>query len=179
MDVVRMNVTALRGRVEVRSTPGEGTTVILRLPFTVAIINAFVVDVAGQLFGLPMDDVEECVDGARLAGEAAEGIMNFRGEALPYVRLRALWKLASAPPTREDVVVRHDGGRAGLVVDALHGSAQTVIKPLGRVLDRTPGIAGSAITGAGQIALIVDVPALLSGVSRARAAAQASNAGRR
>lgn len=165
MDVVRRNVETLRGTVEVESVPGRGTTVTLRLPLTLAIIQGFRVDVAGDVYVVPLDAVAECLDlaGAE-AGEqsGSEGVMQLRGQPLPFLRLRSLLRLGGAPSRRESVVVVGQGAqRVGLAVDALLGESQVVIKPLGRALRGLPGLSGSAILGDGRVALILDVPGLL------------------
>jgi two-component system chemotaxis sensor kinase CheA len=89
-------------------------------------------------------------------------VINLRGQPLPDLRLRGLFHPHGAPPRRENiVVVKYDGGQAGLVVDALYGESQTVIKPLGRLFQGLAGISGSTILGNGRVALIPDVPSLL------------------
>jgi two-component system chemotaxis sensor kinase CheA len=89
-------------------------------------------------------------------------VLLLRDEIIPFVRLRRLFGLGGAAPERENVlVVQHDGVKAGLAVDALHGAGQTVIKPLGNYFDEVPGIAGSSILGSGRVALVLDVPELL------------------
>ena len=89
-------------------------------------------------------------------------MLNLRGRTLPYVRLRELLEQEGTSPSRESiVVVRYEGAEAGIVVDALLGQAQTVIKPLGKFLQGLRGISGSAILGSGEVAFILDVPALL------------------
>jgi len=165
LDVVRRNIQALRGSVGIRSRAGEGTTIIVRLPLTLAIIEGFGVAVGDETYVIPLEAVAECLE---LPAEAAEdgegrGIISLRGGALPYVRLRRLFAVAGVARREHVVVVRRDdGAQAGLVVDDLHGETQTVIKPLGRLFRRLPGIAGSAILGSGRVALILDVPALLA-----------------
>ena len=170
MDVVRRNLEQLRGSASVHSTPGEGTRITLRFPLTLAIIQGFRVQVGGETYVLPLEAVTECLD---LPPEAqgrgrASGVFNLRGAGLPYLRLRSHFGLAGAPPERECVVVvQHEGGQAGLAVDALLGEGQTVVKPLGRLFRRLPGVAGSAILGDGRVALILDVPALMRRVLEA------------
>src|SRR5262249_27740059 len=89
------------------------------------------------------------------------GVATLRGAALPYVRLRDHFGLPPAPSARESVVVtRHEGSELGLVVDALYGESQAVIKPLSRLLGDVPGISGCTILGSGRVALILDLPAL-------------------
>jgi two-component system chemotaxis sensor kinase CheA len=165
MDVVRRNIEALRGGIAVESQPQAGTTLTVRLPLTLAIIQGLAVGVGDESYIVPIDDVVECLElpaGADRAG--AQGVIPLREQALPYLRLRHLFEVPSAPPSREYVVVvRHAGGVAGLAVDTLHGESQAVIKPLDEVFRRQPGIAGSTILGDGRVALILDVGLLLDG----------------
>jgi two-component system chemotaxis sensor kinase CheA len=171
MDVVRRNVETLRGSVAIESRPGEGTTVIIRLPLTLAIIEGFGVGVAGETYMIPLDAVTECVElpsGAR-EGDDGQGVFSLRGEALPYVDLRHHFGLEGEPAERREVVVvRHGAGRAGLAVERLYGETQTVIKPLGALFQGLPGIAGSSILGTGRVALILDVEGVLRRVVEER-----------
>jgi two-component system chemotaxis sensor kinase CheA len=165
LDVVRRNVQALRGTIAIRSRHGRGTVITLRLPLTLAIIDGFAVGVGGETYVLPLDSVAECFE---LPAGAAEdgrggGVLDLRGSALPYLRLSELVGGAASGGRQHVVVLRPDEGRvAGLVVDELYGDAQTVIKPLGRLFKELPGIAGSAILPSGRVALILDVPTLIS-----------------
>ncbi|HUW76164.1 MAG TPA: chemotaxis protein CheA [Gallionella sp.] len=164
MDVVRRNIESLRGTVDLDSEEGRGTTVRIRLPLTLAIIDGFLVGVGGAAYIVPLDMVLECVD---LAGEAQQdsrdhNYMNLRGEVLPFVRLRDQFDVEGKAGRRENVVVvRYGGQKAGLVVDELLGEYQTVIKPLGKVFSGTRGIGGFTILGSGEVALILDVPSLI------------------
>jgi len=164
MDVVRRNVEALRGSVTVASREGQGTTFGIRLPLTLTIIDGFGTVAGGETYVVPTEAVIECLELPRADGEGVDGrtVINLRGEPLPCLRLRDHFALPGGGAARENVVVvRHEGGRAGLVVDALLGERQTVIKPLGPLFRALPGIAGSAILGSGRVALILDVPGLL------------------
>ncbi len=164
LDVVRRNVEALHGTVGVASEPGRGTTVTMRLPLTLAIIQGFRVRVGQELFIIPMDSVVECVDlpASERNGSDLSGILNVRGEPLPYLRLRRHLDVGGALPERESVVVvRYGASTAGLTVDELLGESQTVIKPLGPLFQGVPGVAGSSIMGDGRVALILDVPGLM------------------
>lgn len=159
MDVVKRNITALRGTVEIDSTAGLGTTISVRLPLTLAIINGFQVGVGKSVFVVPLDVVEECVE---FTPDYSSDYIDLRGSVLPYVRLRALFALGGKTPARESIVVIRQGTqRFGLVVDTLLGEWQTVIKPLSRVFAQVKGISGSSILGSGDVALILDVPSLL------------------
>jgi two-component system chemotaxis sensor kinase CheA len=162
MDVVRRNVEALRGSVAIESARGVGTTISLRLPLTLAIIAGFRVQVGAETYILPLDTVAECVELPRGAAPGRAGVMELRGRPLPFLRLREVFELGGEPPPRENVVVvRHGGAGAGLVVDALLGESQTVVKPLGRMFQAVRGVSGSAILGDGRVALILDVAGLL------------------
>ncbi len=159
MDVVKRNITALRGSVAIASEPGHGTTVTVRLPLTLAIINGFQVSVGKSVFVVPMDVVDECVE---FSVEPGHDYTDLRGQVLPFIRLRELFEVSGAPSTRQNiVVVRHAGQKFGLVVDGLMGEAQTVIKPLSKMFAQVRGISGSSILGSGDVALILDVALLM------------------
>jgi len=161
MDVVRRNIEALRGTVDVSSQEGIGTRFTLRLPLTLAIIDGFLVGVDKAAFVIPLEMVVECME---LSSTRADlDYLNLRGEILPILRLRKLFEVTSEQPSRENVVVVKAGERkAGIVVDVLQGEFQTVIKPLGEIFRHLRGISGSTILGSGDAALILDVQALLS-----------------
>ncbi|MCP3136449.1 chemotaxis protein CheA [Pyxidicoccus xibeiensis] len=163
MDVVRRDIEALRGTVALCSQEGRGTTVTLRLPLTLAVIQGFAMGVGDQVYVVPIELVQECIElppGAS-AGEEA-GVMSLRGQALPYLRLRHVLGLGGTAPARENVVVlRHPDGVVGLAVDELQGEGQRVIRPLGRLFQDTPGISGSTILGDGRVGLILDTPTLV------------------
>lgn len=161
MDVVRRNIEALRGSVHIDSMPGQGTNMSIRLPLTLAIIDGFLTGVGDAAYVVPLDLVEECIE---LSSEAADrNYLNLRGEVLPFIRLRQQFNHSGQLRRRQSVVVvRYAGKRAGLVVDELMGEFQTVIKPLGPVFAHLKGIAGSTILGSGEVALILDVPALIA-----------------
>ena len=158
MDVVKRNITALRGAVSIDSRPGQGATVTIRLPLTLAIINGFQVAVGESVFVLPLDAVEECIE---FRSDTGHDYTELRRKVLPFIELRKLFKVSGHPSSRQSlVVVRHGNQRFGLVVDRLLGEAQTVIKPLASMFSHLHGISGSSILGSGEVALILDVPAL-------------------
>jgi two-component system chemotaxis sensor kinase CheA len=168
MDVVKRNIAALRGTVDLESRPGQGTTTRIRMPLTLAIIDGFLVGVEKSSFVVPLDMVIECVELNDSHREASRDrhYINLRGEVLPFIRLRELFAVSGRPPRRENVVVVQYGGlKAGLVVDQLMGEFQTVIKPLGKIFSHIRGIGGSTILGNGEVALIIDVPGLVQQVS--------------
>ncbi len=159
MDVVKRNITALRGSVGISSREGLGTTVSVRLPLTLAIIDGFLVKVGESIFVVPLDMIDECIE---FGSEPGHDWCNLRGEVLPLVSLRRFFEIDAPAPRRESVVVIHHAGqRAGLVVDALLGEFQTVIKPLSRVFQQVKCISGSTILGTGAVALILDIAELL------------------
>jgi two-component system chemotaxis sensor kinase CheA len=169
MDVVKSNVTALRGTVEIDSQPGRGTQVRLRLPLTLAIIDGFQVGIGSSNFVIPLDLVEECVEITEGAGAGAP--FDLHGSVLPLIRLREMFEIPGRPERRESVVVvRGAGDRVGIVVDDLLGELQAVIKPLSRLFKQLQGIAGSTILGSGRVALILDVPGLIERTRLASAA---------
>ena len=176
MDVVRRNIEALRGTVQVESEPGKGVAVTMRLPLTLAIIDGFSVEVGGDTYVLPLHAVLECLTlPAQERGNGALGLINLRGEPLPYIRLRDRFEIDAPPALRENIVVVAGSGiKAGLAVDTLLGPRQVVIKPLGKTFQHVPGIAGSAILGNGRVALIVDVAGLLRDLQSALAGRGAS-----
>jgi two-component system chemotaxis sensor kinase CheA len=163
MDVVKRNITALRGTVEVHSEPGQGTRVCIRLPLTLAIIDGFQVAVGLSQFVIPLDLVEECVELESDAGAAGEiGHISLHGSVLPLIRLHDMFDIRQKPGRRQSVVVvRSAGKRVGIVVDELLGELQAVIKPLSRLFSQLQGIGGSTILGTGRVALILDVPGLV------------------
>ena len=171
MDVVKKNIEALRGEIELSSVEGRGTTIRLRMPLTLAIIDGFLVGVGERSFVIPLDMVVECADHAPSDSSSVRGtsIVNFRGQPLPLVRLRDHFALPGTSGTggRENiVVVEYAGRRAGILVEKLHGEFQTVIKPLSKLFSKVPGVGGSTILGSGEIALILDVPALVQRIER-------------
>jgi two-component system chemotaxis sensor kinase CheA len=164
MDVVRRNIEALRGTVTIRSVEGSGSTIDIRLPLTLAIIDGFLIGAGGTKFIFPLEAVVEVIE-ARSSAMAADSrgrtCVELRGRVLPVVDLRALYALDSAPPPRVSVVVINaDGRQYGVMVDALLGQHQTVIKPLSRMFRSLRGISGSTILGSGEVALIFDVNSL-------------------
>lgn len=164
MDVVKRNIQALRGTVDVDSQEGEGTVVRIRLPLTLAIIDGFLVGVGESSYVVPLDMVLECVElsAADRAAASDRNYLNLRGEVLPYLRLREQFGIGGKAGRRENVVVVQYGAcKVGLVVDELMGEFQTVIKPLGKMFAGVKGVSGSTILGSGGVALILDVPSLI------------------
>ena len=159
MDVVKKNIQALRGTVEVLTEEGSGSRFVIRLPLTLAIIDGFLVGVDKSSYVIPLEMVVECLELQNISQD--RNYLNLRGEVLPFVRLRELFEIDGERPARENVVVVKSGSqKAGIVVDVLQGEFQTVIKPLASIFRHLRGIGGSTILGSGDVALILDVQAL-------------------
>ncbi|MCG8312146.1 MAG: chemotaxis protein CheA [Pseudomonadales bacterium] len=169
MDVVRKNIEALRGSIEIDSVLKQGTTMRIRLPLTLAIIDGFLVKVGGSSYVIPLDLVVECIELKQHVASQTEdqNYINLRGEVLPFVRLSELFGNSSTVNNRESIVVVQYGSvRAGLVVDELLGEFQTVIKPLSKIFESLIGIGGSTILGSGEVALILDIPSLVQRIEK-------------
>jgi two-component system, chemotaxis family, sensor kinase CheA len=171
MDVVKSNIEALRGTVSVASQLGQGTTVTIHLPLTLAIIDGFMVEAQKERYIIPLNMVEECVemDNNEWHIDDVQHYVNLRGEVLPYLRLGTFFRNNQnldqdkvASKQRESlVIVRVGQAKAGFVVDELHGENQTVIKPLGKLFENLKGIGGATVLGSGDVALILDVHGLI------------------
>lgn len=174
LDVVRRNVEALHGAVEITSEEGCGTTITIRLPLTLAIIDGFSVLAGNDTFIVPQQYVIECTElTAAHTKSGSSGILNLRGSALPFIRLRDVFGQPAKTSARENVIVVKVGEfHAGIAVDRLLGGMQAVIKPLGKVFGGVSGIAGSTILGDGRVGLIIDVPGLLQGTMQSGLRAQ-------
>jgi two-component system, chemotaxis family, sensor kinase CheA len=169
MDVVRRNVEDLHGTVDVESVEGMGTTIELRLPLSLSVIDGFWVDVSGTDYVLPLDDVIECLElpPERRVRTEGDGIIDLRGEPLACLNLRdVLDPGGPGRPLEQVVVVRHRSSRVGLGVDAIRGERQTVIKPLGRLFRSVAGISGSTMRPDGNVAFVIDIARLLRSTGR-------------
>ena len=178
MDVVRRNIESLRGTIDVESEIGVGTTIRIRLPLTLAIIDGFLVGVEEASYVIPLDMVIECVELSEedRMSSLDRNYINLRGEVLPFIRLREMFQHAGESVSRENiVVVQYAGKKAGIVVDELMGEFQTVIKPLGKIFSQLSGISGSTILGSGEVAVILDVSALVARASEAETGSMLTN----
>ncbi|MEO5329736.1 MAG: chemotaxis protein CheA [Magnetococcus sp. THC-1_WYH] len=160
MDVVRRSIDALRGSIEVASELGKGTTITLKLPLTLAIIEGLLVKVADELFVLPLAAVEECVELSRtdIANAHNRHVINVRDEIVPYIRIRDRFDIPGEAPEIEQIVISDvDSKRTGFVVDSVIGQHQTVIKSLGKNFEHSEEFSGATILGDGTVALILDL----------------------
>lgn len=165
MDVVKRTISRLRGTIELASEPGQGTTVRLRLPLTLAIIDGLLVEVGGEHYTVPLASVEECVELPEDLATARGGssFINIRGSLVPFLRLRSLFALEPlAPEFQKLVIVSSPAGRVGLAVDRIVANNQTVIKQLSRLHSGLKSFSGATILGDGTVALILDVAQLVS-----------------
>jgi len=170
MDVVRQRVDSLRGSIDVASKSGLGTTVTLRLPLTLAIIDGLLVTIGDAFFVLPLANILECIELTRAGIEAANGkhIANVRGEIVPYIRLREHFNIGTPRPEIEQImIVQTEQGRYGFVVERVLGDCQTVIKNLGRFYRHVQLVSGATILGDGTVALILDPERLAQDAVRA------------
>jgi two-component system, chemotaxis family, sensor kinase CheA len=170
MDVVRQKVESLRGSIDVASEPGAGTTITLRLPLTMAIIDGLLVAVGDACFVLPLATTLECVELTREDVERAAGkhAAYVRGQIVPYICLREHFHLSGRAPAIEQIMlVETSEGRFGFVVDRVLGDCQTVIKSLGRVFRHVQVVSGATILGNGTVALILDPDRLVQDAIRA------------
>jgi two-component system, chemotaxis family, sensor kinase CheA len=165
LDVVRDSVRALRGSLTVESTPGKGTSFIFRLPLTLALIDGLLVETAGGKFVVPLAQVEECVslNGTSPALARERPCVSVRGELVPMISLRTLFRTNGALPARQELLLtRHAGQRVGVAVDRLVGRVQAVIQSLGEGLHGLTRFSGATILGDGSVSLILDLSALVS-----------------
>lgn len=166
MDVVKTKITQLNGTVFVHSTPGEGSQVVIKVPLTLAIMPTLMVMQGKQAFAFPLVSVNEIfhLDLSRTNTVDGQEVVIVRDKAIPlfYLKDLLLPGFSSSEQTEGHVVILTVGNqRIGCVVDQLIGQEEVVIKPLGKMLQGTPGMSGATITGDGRIALILDVPGLL------------------
>jgi two-component system, chemotaxis family, sensor kinase CheA len=164
LDVVKGAVESLRGSISINSVRGEGTTITIKLPLTLAIIESLLVRVGTDCFVLPLSLVEECIELTRSDVARAHGrhLVTIRDRIVPYIRLRDRFGVFSATPDIEQIVITEvEGKRVGFVVDHVIGGHQTVIKSLGKVFRDVAGVSGATILGDGTVALILDIPQLL------------------
>ena len=164
MDVVSRTMDALRGRIDVTSRPNMGTTVTLRLPLTLAIIDGMLVRVGSNRYSIPLSAVEECVELPAEVAESTSGrnFLSIRDELVPFLRLRELFETKEPEEIHQKVVIVSAGEqRMGLVVDQILGNTQTVIKSLSRLHADIETFAGATILGDGAVALILDIVQLM------------------
>mgnify|MGYP001251453861 CR=1 FL=1 len=160
MDVVKRTIDGMRGSIDLVSTPGAGTTVRLRLPLTLAIVEGLLIRIGDERYSIPLAAVEECVELPQSAdaGSKRRSFLNIRGSLVPFLRLHDLFGLETPPDEHQKVVIVSSGNtRVGLVVDQILGNQQTVIKQLSKLHASLKTFSGATILGDGTVALILDI----------------------
>jgi two-component system chemotaxis sensor kinase CheA len=174
MDVVRTNLKKVNGSVELQSRVGHGTTVLMHLPLTLAVLPVLLVQVADEIYALPLRAIVETTRLSAASVHLVDGreIVCLRNETLPLVRLRSLCSTKFAQPAAEEkiVVVAAAERRIALLVDHLAGQESTVIKPLASYLHDCVGIAGATVSGDGRVRLVLDPGGLLTWAANSVAA---------
>ena len=164
MDVVKRGIENLRGSIEIESEKGKSTTIVLKLPLTLAIIDGLMVDVADDFYIMPLSAIEECIELTRadVAKDHGRHMIKVRDRIVPYLRLREIFSMTGQLPEIEQIVIAEvEGERMGFVVDHIKGQHQTVIKNLGKMYHNIRGVSGATILGDGTVALILDLPQLV------------------
>ena len=162
LDVVKSKIEALGGDIEARSVLGEGSNFIIRLPLTLAIIQALMVEVGKEKYAIPLGSIQtiEDVELSDIKYVQSKEVINLRGTVIPLVRLEEVLDvepLEEKPESLTVVIVTKGDKKAGMVVDNLIGQQEIVIKPLGKYINTNKMIGGATILGDGEVALILDV----------------------
>jgi two-component system chemotaxis sensor kinase CheA len=166
LDVVKSNIEQLGGDVEVKAKLGEGSTFIIRLPLTLAIIQSLMVVVGDEKYAIPLGNIQtiESIRPDEVKAVQQKEVINLRGNIIPIIRLNEILDCQSAKAEDEDlvvVIVKKGDKQAGLVIDELTGQQEIVIKSLGKYIQRSKVISGATILGNGEVALIIDPNALI------------------
>ncbi|HBO45776.1 MAG TPA: hypothetical protein DD670_18000 [Planctomycetaceae bacterium] len=184
MDIVKSRIESLNGTAELKSSPGEGTTVTIKLPLTLAILPSLMVDVQREVFAIPMESVSEIVRarGSEVATVHGMPAARVRGRVVSIVRLDEVFQWNSTWAGRSDdssgdvtlVIVRERDEEIGLVVDRVIGEEDVVIKSMSENYRNVPGIAGASVLGDGRVSLILDTAAVIAMSARPNLAVVAS-----
>lgn len=166
LDVVKSKIESLSGDVEVKTKLGEGSTFMIRLPLTLAIIQALMVEVGGEKYAISLGSIQtiEDIAPAEIRFVQNKEVINLRGDIIPLIRLNEVLDIASTKGPEDNLIVaivKKGDKLAGLVVDELMGQQEIVIKSLGKYINKSKVISGATILGDGEIALIIDANALL------------------
>lgn len=166
MDVVKKNIEALRGTVEVDSILGSGTKITLKLPLTLAIIDGLLVNINGQFFIIPLSIVQECIEHLEnKKRKSGRKIIKVRDELVPYLKLRDIFGIwGDEPEIQQIVIIEMDDRKIGFMVDSVIGDHQTVIKSLGKSFKDIECISGASVLGDGSVALIIDVAKIYASI---------------
>jgi two-component system chemotaxis sensor kinase CheA len=180
MDVVRRDIEALNGLIDIDSAMGRGTRFSLRLPLTLATFRGLLVESAGTAYAIPLSYVQETVrpEPGAISTVMGRRVLNLRGSVMPLLPLRDICRVSGAAPAPGSepflVIVRAGERTVAIAVDALVEQQEIVVKSLGGHVGQTPGVAGASILGDGQVVLILDVPALIKSAAQREALARAA-----
>lgn len=170
MDVVKRQIDGLGGLISIDSAVGRGTTISLKIPLTLAIIEGLLIRMANEYYVIPLSVVDGCIEikkEEKNNSGTGRNILSYRNELLPYVSIRKLFDIPEpAPDIEQIVVVNALDSRIGFIVDQVIGDNQTVIKPLGRMFKNSEGLSGATILGDGTVALIIDVNRLAASAQK-------------
>lgn len=171
MDVVKRDIASLGGTVSVESEPGKGSSFILKIPLTLAIVEGMLVEIAGEKYVIPLANVDECIEflpeDDRIDADNLCSHITSRGVFIPCIQMRNYFNIQEPLPAEQKVVVVNDqNAKIGIVVDKVIGNHQTVIKPIGKLYKNIAGFSGSTILGDGSVALILDIFKLVTVVNR-------------
>ena len=166
LDVVKAKIEALSGEVEVKSVLGQGSTWTIRLPLTLAIIQALMVIVGGEKYAISLGSIQtiEDVSPSEIKYVQSKEVIHLRGTVIPLIRLADILDVESSKSPEENmvvVIVKKGDRLAGLVIDELMGQQEIVIKSLGKYINKSKIISGATILGDGEVALILDANALI------------------
>lgn len=166
LDVVKTKIEALGGEIEARTKLGEGSSFIVRLPLTLAIIQALMVEIGDEKYALPLGNIQtvEILETSNIKLIQDKEVINLRGEVIPIVRLNTLLDCKKVDENQDEltvVIVQKGERKAGMVVDKMLGQLEIVIKPIGKYINLHKIISGATILGNGDVALILDVNTLI------------------
>jgi len=164
MDVVKKAIDSLHGTIQIDSKKGHGTNIKISLPLTLAIIDGLMIETGGNFFILPMGMVDKCIEISHEQNQksGSRNIICVKNEVIPLIPLREVFEIPGKRPDREQVIIVDvENFRTGIVTDKVIGDHQTVVKPLGKTFKNAEGVAGAAIMGNGNVALILDLHGLI------------------
>lgn len=168
MDVVKRDIGSLGGTVTIESTPGKGSSFILKIPLTLAIIDGMLVSIDSVNYIIPLSSIAECLAYKTTKKTELFPHITNRGKDLPCIDLRLFFNIENSyAKERQIVVINDQNTKAGIIVDRIIGEHQTVIKPLGSLYRNCKGLSGATILGDGSVALIIDVITLSDIIKKA------------
>ncbi|MGF7141448.1 chemotaxis protein CheA [Roseimarinus sediminis] len=168
LDVVKKNISEIRGAIEIQSEKGKGTTFIIKLPLTLSIIDGLQVKIDERIFIIPLIQVEKIISLTNFVSDSTlNQVMTIEGEQYPFFDLRSDFNIGGEVPARREIVmVSYENERVALIVDAVTGENQTVLKPLGKHYKNQNFISGGTILGDGSVALVLDVNKIVTEFSK-------------